>query len=119
MLESDGRLLGVGSLSTGVYPAFATDAGPLLAAAMLTARGDTALRETIFSNRFGCAAQFARMGAELDCDGRLLRIHGVPKLHGAALHGTGSAGRCRTGDCCPDCGGGEPDHRGGLHPPRL
>ena len=85
VLESDGRLLGAGSLSTGVYPAFATDAGPLLAAAMLTARGDTALRETIFSNRFGCAAQFARMGAELDCDGRLLQIHGVPKLHGAAL----------------------------------
>ncbi len=85
VLESDGCLTAAGSISTGVYPAFATDAGPLLAAAMLTARGETRLRETIFSNRFSCAAQFARMGAKVDCDGRLLCIRGVPALQGAQV----------------------------------
>ena len=84
-LVSDGRLTALGTLSTGVYPAFATDAGPLLAAAMLTARGTTRLRETIFTNRFGCAEEFARMGADLDCRGNLLSIRGVPALRGARV----------------------------------
>lgn len=86
-IEAVDRLSGLGELETGVYPAFATDAGPLLAAAMLTAEGDTALRETIFTNRFACAAEFARMGADarVSGDGGLLRIRGVSGLHGDRL----------------------------------
>ncbi|MBC5581552.1 UDP-N-acetylglucosamine 1-carboxyvinyltransferase [Anaerofilum sp. BX8] len=86
-IEAAGRLAGLGRLETGVYPAFATDAGPLLAAAMLTADGGTALRETIFTNRFACAAEFARMGAQAEVEqgGGLLRIRGVSRLQGARL----------------------------------
>ena len=84
-LFSAGCLTALGRRSTGVYPAFATDAGPLLAASMLTARGTTRLQETIFTNRFACAGQFEKMGADLDCSGSLLEIRGVPALQGAQL----------------------------------
>ena len=84
-LVSDGRLSALGELSTGVYPSFATDAGPLLAAAMLTADGTTRLRETIFTNRFACSTQFSKMGADLRCQGSVLEIRGVLALRGARM----------------------------------
>lgn len=84
-LVSEGRLDAAGELATGVYPAFATDAGPLFAAAMLRARGVTLLRETIFARRFACAGGFAALGADVRCCGGDLRICGVPRLRGAPL----------------------------------
>ena len=79
------RLRAVGKVQTGVYPAFATDAGPLLAAAMLTAQGETVLKETIFTRRFACAKGFAQMGAQVRCTGSSLSIRGVQCLQGAQV----------------------------------
>lgn len=78
-----GELSGVGRVFTGVYPALATDAAPLLAAALLGARGCSVIEDVVFESRFGCAGGFARMGAQTRAEGRVLHIMGVRELHGA------------------------------------
>ncbi len=84
-LSSDGRLDAIKELQTGVYPGFATDAAPLLAAALLRARGESAVTDTIFENRFACAQGFAALGADAAVQGRTLRIRGVKGLTGGIL----------------------------------
>ena len=84
-----GGLRGVGRLVTGGYPALATDAAPLVAAALLAAEGRTVIEDRIFEARFGCAAGFAALGARVQVGqgGRVLCIEGTGggPLHGAAL----------------------------------
>lgn len=84
-VERSCRLRSPGDLCTGGYPGFPTDAAPLAAAALLTASGESLLRDQIFEHRFACAAGFARMGAGVQCEGRCLRIRGVEALHGAEV----------------------------------
>ena len=50
-----GALHGAGRVFTGVYPALATDAAPLLAAAMLAADSASSIEDVVFERRFGCA----------------------------------------------------------------
>lgn len=80
-----GRLLGVGQVSTGVYPGLATDAAPLLAAALLRADSPSSIRDQIFERRFGCAEGFARMGARVRDEGRILHIEPTRTLCGARV----------------------------------
>ncbi len=54
-----GALHGAGRVFTGVYPALATDAAPLLAAAMLAADSASSIEDVVFERRFGCAEGFA------------------------------------------------------------
>lgn len=82
-VSRSGPLQGVGRVYTGVYPAFATDAAPVIAAGLLTARGSSAFEDTIFENRFSCAEGFAAMGGQVKRAGRALEITGVRQLHGA------------------------------------
>ena len=46
-----GRLHGAGRVFTGAYPALATDAAPLLAAAMLCADSESSIEDVIFERR--------------------------------------------------------------------
>ena len=69
-----GALHGVGKVFTGVYPALATDAAPLLAAAMLTARSESSIEDVIFERRFVCAEGFAAFGGRVETAGRTLHI---------------------------------------------
>ncbi len=80
-----GPLRGVGRVYTGGYPAFATDAAPVVAAGLLTAGGASAFEDTIFENRFSCAEGFAAMGAKVQRRGRALEILGPAQLHGAQV----------------------------------
>ena len=80
-----GDLRGVGELVTGGYPGLATDAAPLVAAALLEAEGLTRIEDRIFEARFGCAEGFAAMGAEVRAQGRRLEILGGRPLRGAAV----------------------------------
>lgn len=84
-LAAPARLQGLGSLLTDVHPAFPTDAAPLAAAAALRAVGSTALTDTVFENRFSCAAGFAAMGGQAEAQGRMLFVQGVPALQGACV----------------------------------
>ena len=74
-----GRLHGAGRVFTGAYPALATDAAPLLAAAMLCADSESSIEDVIFERRFGCAEGFCRLGAQAGTAGRVLTI--VPGGH--------------------------------------
>lgn len=80
-----GRLQGVGKICTGVYPGIATDAAPLLAAALLCAEGNSAIEDTVFENRFACAKGFAALGADTAVEGRTLQISGAKRLRGTLL----------------------------------
>lgn len=92
-LATHGRLRAVGGWDTGFYPAFPTDAAPLMAAALLRARGESSVTDTIFENRFACAAGFAQLGASVNVCGRTLHVHGMDRLDGASV-------------CAPDLRGG-------------
>ena len=57
------------SVHTGYYPAFSTDMGPLLAAAMANNTKPVQLCETVFQNRFSYAEDFCRLGLCTAADG--------------------------------------------------
>lgn len=76
-------LRGGAHLRADAWPAFATDTAPLAAAVLLTAAGESEIYDSLFANRFACAAGFAAMGAACTVRGRQLTLPG-----GAFLHGT-------------------------------
>ena len=80
-----GRLYGPGRLFTGVYPALATDAAPLLGAAMLCAQGPGSIQDVVFEHRFGCAAGFLALGGRVQVTGRTLWVEPSKGLRGAAV----------------------------------
>ncbi len=84
-IARSGPLQGVGRVYTGIYPAFATDAAPVVAAGLLTARGASAFEDTILENRFSCADGFLAMGAQVRRSGRALEILGAGRLRGAEV----------------------------------
>ena len=80
-----GRLFGAGRVFTGVYPALATDAAPLLAAAMLCAEGESSIEDVIFERRFACAEGFVRLGGSVSVTGRVLHISPCGGLRGSRV----------------------------------
>lgn len=76
-------LKAIGSICTGCWPGFPTDAAPIVAAALLTATGASCIEDRVFEHRFACAEGFCAMGANVAAEGRMLKISGVPGLHGA------------------------------------
>lgn len=85
---SNGKLQGVGALSTAPYPGFPTDAQPVLMAALLKAEGKTVITETIFENRYRQVPELRRLGADISISGKDAEIWGVDCLHGTALTAT-------------------------------
>lgn len=89
-LQSGGALVGIGPVHTAPFPGFATDMAPLLAAALLRARGTTTVCDTVFTNRFACAEGFAALGAPVTVEGNSITVgvpddQPIPQLHGAQL----------------------------------
>lgn len=87
VLRAGRPLNGVGALRTGPYPAFPTDAQPLLAAALAGGTGQTDIVETIFDRRFRYTAGLRAMGADLCVKNCTAHITGRP-LHGASVEAT-------------------------------
>ena len=87
-IRAPSRLRAVGPVVTAPYPGFPTDAQPLLMAALLRAKGESVIRETIFENRFRQAPQLQKLGACIRLEGREARIRGVERLQGAVLDAT-------------------------------
>lgn len=77
-----------GTVTTGPYPGFPTDAQPVLMAASTVAKGATAFVETIFQNRYRHVPELLRMGADISVDGRVAIVQGVERLHGAQVRAT-------------------------------
>ena len=89
-LHSVARLQGIGPVRTAPYPGFATDMAPLLAAALLRARGTTTICDTIFTNRFACAQGFAALGAPVRTERNCITVGcpagaALPQLRGTTL----------------------------------
>lgn len=83
-----GEVISPGEVITGPYPAFPTDAQAPMMAALLRAKGETVLRETVFSGRMHHVPFFRAMGGNIKLDGNTARITGVEQLHGAAVEVT-------------------------------
>lgn len=92
-IKADKRLCRIKSTRSTVYPGFPTDAGPLLVAALVKAKGTSTFIETIFENRFNYIDELRRLGADIKVYNRVAVVEGVSKLHGAQL-------------CCTDLRGG-------------
>ncbi len=85
-ITGTGKLAGVGRVSTGPWPDFATDLAPILAAALLRAKGASAVCDTVFTHRFACASGFAALGAAAQVQGNCLALRPpAGPLHGAGL----------------------------------
>ena len=87
-LLSDGVLRAAPPIETGPYPAFPTDAQPILMAASLRAKGATVFVENVFSDRYRHAQELRRLGADVRTEGRMAVVHGVPALYGNTVTAT-------------------------------
>lgn len=83
LIASDGNLKGIGALDADVFPAFPTDAAPILGAALLKAKGNTTITDRVFENRFVCAEAFRAFGANAAVSQRMLLLYGMPHLNAA------------------------------------
>ncbi len=67
------------------YPGMPTDMQAQLMALCAVAQGRSAIRETVFENRFMHVSELARMGAKVRVDGHLAQVDGVSRLSGAPV----------------------------------
>jgi UDP-N-acetylglucosamine 1-carboxyvinyltransferase len=56
-----------------------------MCALLATAKGESAVTESIFPQRFMHISELKRMGAAIDLDGATAKIHGVEGLSGAPV----------------------------------
>ena len=83
-----GPLAAIAPIVTGPYPAFPTDAQAPLMGALLRADGVTIFEETVFENRFRHVPALGAFGARIETAGRVARVTGVERLHGASVEAT-------------------------------
>lgn len=86
-VQADGPLRPL-SVSTAPFPAFPTDMQAQFMAMLTLAQGASVLTETIFENRYMHVPELARMGADIQVNGRSAVVRGVPKLTGAPVMAT-------------------------------
>ncbi|HEY4249951.1 MAG TPA: UDP-N-acetylglucosamine 1-carboxyvinyltransferase [Roseomonas sp.] len=75
-------------LRTQPYPGFATDLQSPVMAMLATARGASAITETIFEQRFRHVDELRKMGADIAVHGRTAWVRGVAGLTGAQVTAT-------------------------------
>lgn len=72
-------------VTTAPYPGFPTDAQAVLMAALLRARGESQICETIFENRFHHVKELQKLGADIEICAQTAKIRGVRRLSGANM----------------------------------
>lgn len=87
-VKGKGRLLRVPTIRTLVYPAFPTDAGPIVIAMLSLAQGTTVFVENIFENRYKYTEELKRLGAKIKTEGKVAVVEGVKKLSAACCECT-------------------------------
>lgn len=75
-------------IKTMPHPGFPTDMQPLMTVLLSLAQGTSIITEGIWENRFRYVDELARMGANIQVDGQVAVIEGVPRLQPAPLHAT-------------------------------
>ena len=75
-------------VKTEPFPGFPTDLQAQFMALMTMAGGSSRITETIFENRFMHVQELARLGAQIQVDGRTATVDGVGTLRGAPVMAT-------------------------------
>ena len=73
------------NLKTTPHPGFPTDMQPQMAVLLSLAKGTSVVSEGVWDNRFKYLDQLMRMGANVQVDGTIAVIQGVPELTGAPV----------------------------------
>ncbi len=76
------------NVKTQPHPGFPTDMQPLMAVLLSRAKGISIITESIWDNRFRYIDELLRMGANIQVDGRVAVIEGVPNLSCAPVRAT-------------------------------
>lgn len=82
--RAPGGLVGT-DIVTQPHPGFATDLQAPVMALLATAKGASAITETIFEQRFRHVGELRKMGADIAVHGRTAMVRGVARLGGAAV----------------------------------
>jgi len=85
--RKNGRIRAV-DVTTEPFPGFPTDLQAQMMALLCVADGTSELEEKIFENRFMHAPELTRMGADIEVQGGVATVKGVPKLKGAPVMAT-------------------------------
>lgn len=88
LLRCQAPLRGVRPVRTAPYPGFPTDAQAPLMAALCKGTGCSVFVENIFESRYRHVDELCRMGAEIQVEGRVAVVYGVPRLHAAQVRST-------------------------------
>lgn len=75
-------------VKTLVYPGFPTDLGQPMSVLLTQANGTCVFEETIWENRTGHYPYLQKMGANIELDGLIAKIHGKTPLKGTAINAT-------------------------------
>jgi UDP-N-acetylglucosamine 1-carboxyvinyltransferase len=86
-ISSQGRLKAQ-SFRTTEYPGFPTDMQAQFMALNAIAQGSSKVTETIFENRFMHVNELVRLGAQIQIEGKVALIEGIPRLSGATVMAT-------------------------------
>ena len=86
-VRAAGRLKAQGFRTTE-YPGFPTDMQAQFMALNCIAEGVVKVTETIFENRFMHVNELVRLGAQIQTDGKVALVEGVPRLQGATVMAT-------------------------------
>ena len=86
-VRAEGELQPV-DIKTLPHPGFPTDMQSQMMALLLTANGHKVVTETVFENRFMHVAEFKRMNANINVEGRSAKLEGKSKLQGAQVKAT-------------------------------
>ena len=86
-VQADGRLRAQ-SFRTTEYPGFPTDMQAQFMALNAVSQGTAKVTETIFENRFMHVNELVRLGANIQIDGKVALVEGVPQLSGATVMAT-------------------------------
>ena len=85
--KGDGPIKPVNA-KTEPFPGFPTDLQAQFMAMMCLSDGTSVLEETIFENRFMHAPELLRMGANVEVQGGVAKVHGVKQMKGAPVMAT-------------------------------
>ncbi len=86
-IDSPKKLKSISHFETNVYPGVPTDIQPQLCSLLSVAKGSTAIKENIFTNRISHTDELIKMGADINkINNNKYIIHGVDNLNGSMLY---------------------------------
>ncbi len=80
-----GRRLNHCNVKTMPHPGFPTDMQPQIAVLLSIAEGTSIINEGVWENRFRYVDELRRMGADIQVDGKLAVVQGIPQLTAAPV----------------------------------